>query len=483
MNKPEKAKGRRRIRKWLIIASIPVLSVATLYLLWRLDAPPIENDYSISDLRSAPADCSDSYDLLLKFAKPTDQPEPPPSFDLDSTIAKVNEKMAKAQEEKGHGLTEEELEEIWDEVEAEREIREYTGYENPTLGLSAEDDRVLEDSRIINPIAEETLHDCAGAIDLAWEHAEKARAIIRELNQFAEIADETSPDSYFPEGGLFVEGISSNIGKMGRVYLAKTNIECERGNYKRAIEYLLEYSTMGRKLSATARSFEMKWCFVFIERMCIDRANYIINQREVSRSQIKKIVSHLPHLSDEQISLQNVLIFDYLTFKSFVYDQQRVLQAINKSDKSGITAGMLKPNFTLQLYKGLLFNRPYAKVVWPGIYPDSWSVWKNGNEWDNFSWQYKYYNPYGGCMVAITMQAWGRAHMIANNLKLTVELFHLIAKRRLDPTFDLASAVEDMGFSIDVEAKRIHKQEFDRDGVLDNEIALDIDPAVLGLEP
>ncbi len=73
--------------------------------------------------------------------------------------------------------------------------------------------------------------------------------------------------------------------------------------------------------------------------------------------------------------------------------------------------------------------------------------------------------------------------MFANNLKVMEDMFHLIAKRRLDPSFDLIGAAENMGFSVDLAGKRIHKQEFDRYGEVENEIGLDINPALLGLEP
>ena len=41
---------------------ISILLMGTFFLLWRLDAPPIPNDYTLADIRSAPAECAGSTD-------------------------------------------------------------------------------------------------------------------------------------------------------------------------------------------------------------------------------------------------------------------------------------------------------------------------------------------------------------------------------------------------------------------------------------
>jgi hypothetical protein len=43
---------------------ISIFLMGTFFLLWSLDAPPIPNDYTIADLRSAPAECAESFEIL-----------------------------------------------------------------------------------------------------------------------------------------------------------------------------------------------------------------------------------------------------------------------------------------------------------------------------------------------------------------------------------------------------------------------------------
>ena len=55
----------KNIAKAGIIISFVIISFHLIFImLWRVDAPPIPNDYTIADLRSTPAEYEESYELL-----------------------------------------------------------------------------------------------------------------------------------------------------------------------------------------------------------------------------------------------------------------------------------------------------------------------------------------------------------------------------------------------------------------------------------
>ncbi|KPK72727.1 MAG: hypothetical protein AMJ79_15545 [Phycisphaerae bacterium SM23_30] len=475
MDKQTNTKKHRKKLIWLIIILLPLFSTPiTIYLLWRLDAPPIENDYTISDLRTAPPDAKGSYELLLGLQNPTKIASVNEAKALAESLDKFNQIIKK------HGGS---IEEILAELKAEKETREIIGVANPTLGLTAEDDKVIRIccnnySGYIRDINLQKLRENAVAIDLAWEHAQKARDIIQKLNQFPEIDDQTPPDllKYINSRGLY-----TNIKQLASLYWIKTYLECERENYDSAIEYSVELNAFPRKLLSNARDVSLKMCCYSLVQKSTECANHIVNLQPVLLSQIQNLLKHFPPLSDRQISLQNCQIFDYLSFKNIVYDMQKTLQVLNKPAKLKIRSGLLKPNSTLQLYKNSVFFKPINQSIYPAIYPDSWTaIDKSGNR---LTWQYEYYNPYGALLFATcSMITWGRVRQTTDTMKVHDDLFHLIARRRLEPDFDLAAAVKDMGFTIDLEAQKIHRQKFDAYGFLAYEIKLDINPSVLDLK-
>jgi len=475
MDKQAKPKKHRKKLICLIIILLLLLSASVFfYQLWLLDVPPIENDYTISDLRTAPPDAKGSYQLLLSLANPDKPKSANKSKALTESLDKFNQIIKK------HGGS---IEEILAELEAEKETREIIGVANPILGLSEEDDKAIRtcldenNSRHLG-VNLQNLQQNADAIDRAWEHAQKARDIIRQLNRFPEIADETPPDllKYINSRGLY-----TNIKQLATLYWLKTYLECERKNYDSALECLVELNAFSRKMLPNARDVSLKMCCYSLVQKSTECANHIVNLQPVLLSQIKNLLKHFPPLSDQQISLQNCQIFDYLSFQNIVYDMQKTLQVLNKPANLKMRSGLLKPNSTLQFYKNAVFFKPINQSIYPAIYPDSWTaIDKSGNR---LTWQYEYYNPYGALLFATcSMIAWGRVLQTPDTVKIHDDLFHLIARKRLEFDFDLAAAVKDMGFTIDLEAQKIHRQKFDEYGFLEYEIKLDINPSVLNLK-
>jgi hypothetical protein len=124
---------------------VSVVMMCTFFVLWHLDAPPIPNDYTLADLRSAPAECAESFEILKTL-----------------------------------------IDEGWSLPGA------------PAIGLTKEDVKMIDElSEAIEDKAPsdiaESLSQHAVQIEQAWARAEKARDAIRRLNEFPEIADLTEP--------------------------------------------------------------------------------------------------------------------------------------------------------------------------------------------------------------------------------------------------------------------------------------------------
>jgi hypothetical protein len=66
--KIRKSKGRLIGKSFAIVVMIFSSLQVVLLSYWRIDAPPIPNDYTISDIRSAPLQYNQSYELLNSLA-------------------------------------------------------------------------------------------------------------------------------------------------------------------------------------------------------------------------------------------------------------------------------------------------------------------------------------------------------------------------------------------------------------------------------
>jgi hypothetical protein len=176
-----------------------ILCMAAFCLLWCVDAPPIPNDYTVADLRSAPADCAESFEILKTLIDE--------EYNLSGAPA--------------IGLTE-------DDIDMSEEIR----------GV-IEDGNTAEVSEIFDHYAKD--------IERAWANMKGSRDVIKQLDAFAEIADLTG------HGVNFKIMRVSNLIELARFYQVYAHLKIEQRDGEAFTAELIELDSVCRKLSVNAR--------------------------------------------------------------------------------------------------------------------------------------------------------------------------------------------------------------------------------------
>jgi hypothetical protein len=407
--------------------------------LWSLDAPPIPNDYTIADLRSAPPDCAESYELLLTLA---DQNQPPE----DSNTAPLSD-------------------------------------DAPAIGLSASDILLVAETRDLikkTDYAKITRYVTAHANDItqAWENAKKGRIIINKLNEFPEIADLTEP-SLGAEAGFL-----PNLSRLCDLYRAYVCLQCEKGNGQEAVRQLIELDSVYRKLSVNARSLVARLvCFAGL-RMNLCTANFLANNPKISKQSLDLLAEHFLPLSQQQLSLRNAFVSGYLMFRNTLDAELKKV-----TDRS---TPMLKMNSTLCVYRNFCnATLEYAQEagkdegqrysVWPAIYPDFMPEvgfadglipWK--------CWQYKYYNPMGSLYLSILVPGPDLSVPLKSKTKVRDDLFQIVLNKRLGNEISLKARAYGDEYIIDVEGKKIFSPGRDGEPNTTDDIKFTINPQVLG---
>jgi hypothetical protein len=314
--KIKKSNGQLRGKR-LAISGIVISTIfVSIFLLWILDAPPIPDDYTIADLRSAPPEYNRSFELLLSMSDKEDYPEDAPKIGLSAedvnTITQINEIIKKAN---------------------------YLGIV-PALNEKADD------------------------IKLAWKNARKGRNFVNEMSAFAEIADLTVPS--FDAEIKFLK----NLRRLIYLYDAYVCLQTEQGDSRGAVDELIKLDLIFRKLSINARSIVMKLACIGALANDIKTANFITNNPKTNRESLETLSKHFQPLAKEHTSLRNSLISEYLMGK----DAWEENPDIHK-----VRTPMLKLNSTRRLSRNICNNfmdiagetnpKPQALSVWPSIYP------------------------------------------------------------------------------------------------------------------
>lgn len=422
--KIKKSKGQLR-GKGLAISGIciPIIFILIFYL-WCIDAPPIPNDYTIADLRSAGPEYNRSYELLMSMS---DEEEDLPDA--------------------------------------------------PKIGLSVQDVNTIER---FNKIFKEgnysritkLLKEKGDNIEQAWKNGQKGRDIITELNRFSEIADLTEP-------ALDAEmNFLKNFRRLVHLYQAYIYLQTEQGNSKAAVNELVELDSVFRKLSVNARSIVMKLVCIAGLARGIMTANFIVNNPQTSQESLELLAEHFKPLTKEQTSLRNSIISEYLMFVKTLDTRQRGAYTLPKTP-------FLKRNSMSRLYKNYCDswiaseeNRQQSKelTVWPALYPKlPVAIDSDGN----FPWYYKAYNPGGSLMIGILMPALDKVFEIRTRLQIHNDLFQIVLNKRLGREVSLKACAYSDEYIIDVEKERIFSP--GPDGKIDTEddIKLLINPDVL----
>lgn len=410
----------------IVFALILLPLYAVIRAVWRSDAPPLEDDYTISDLRSAPAECERSYELLMSLSSKGRSTPGAPEI----------------------GLSEEDINVI---MEVKEDIRE---------GSYAE---------IVDSIKEN-----AEGIEEAWRNGQKGRDIIFELNTFEEIADLMEPRM-----NAEVEFLK-NMRNLAYLYEVYSYHRVEQGNEEEAVAALIEIDSIFRKWSVNARSAITKYRCYAVLNLDITTANFIVNNPETSQGILELLAEHFGSFSEEQMSLRNIMIFEYLMWKDF-YDTQII------GDSK--MAFLLKWNSTLRLYKNHIDELVYRAggkeqadseklSVWPRFWPFKMDVELDSE--GNLPTIYTFYNNMGPISL-LTIPALERAFELRTRLEVHSDLLQIVLGKRLGKEVSLKARAYSDEYIIDMEEGIIYSPGPDGEANTDDDIKLMINPEVLGL--
>ena len=317
-------------------------------------------------------------------------------------------------------------------------------------------------------------------ITRAWNNAKKGRDIIKELNKFPEIADLSEP-------GYGVEFKRSfkfymNLGHLAHLYQPFVYLQAEQNKIQDAVTELIEIDSVFRKLCSNARFLIAKLVCTTAMRSNIQTANFIANNPQIPKESLELLAKHFKPLTDEQCSLRNPLIYEYLSFKNDT----------NFIETTGCTKLLFKRNSVLRIYRNfydqrinVLSNSMEIKSrhfsVWPSKYLD-WLPVSIGSE-HHLPWYYRCYNPMGSmfiCYLACPRIFRGEQE-VTTNIPIRSDLLQIVLNKRLGKDINLKARAYSDEYIIDIENKKIFSP--GPDGIPHNkdDIKLIINPQVLNL--
>lgn len=425
--KIRKSKGKL-IGKSLAVAAV-IFSTVHVVLLsyWRIDAAPVPNDYTITDISSAAPEYNESYELLNSLAGEDDDSLSAPTI----------------------GLSEQDVKNLKETYKVFKE----TDYSKISGGLIAN----------------------AEIIQLLWQNAKKGRDIINQLAAFPEIADLTEPDIEYELPFL------KNLRHLVHLHRAYICLQSCQGNEQIAMQELMKLNSISKKLSLNARSLVTKLICFACFALDIESANFIINNPQTSRESLEFLAENFMPPATDYISLRNSIIFEYLICKN-------ELSKISKEHRLKYASfSPLKLNSTLRLYKNfcdrwIAVEENQAEIeqltVWPALYPElPVTIDSDGD----FPWYYKAYNPIGSLLVGILMPALDRVFEIKTKLQIHSDLLQIVLNKRLGKEISLKARAYSDEYIIDVDNKNIFSPGLDGEPNTEDDIKLTINPEALGL--
>jgi len=418
-------KGRWLAVTAIVISALTLLIFVGVVVLWTVDADPIPNDYTVADLRSAPPECSASYELLSTLVEEQEEPSGAPAIGLSAQDVNTIEKLRKV-------------------------IRE-ADYAEITQALEENSDN----------------------INLAWENAKRGRNVISELDTFPEIADLTEPDIDAEMGFL------RSFRHLACLYDVYVCLQSRQTDNQTAVDELIQVDSVFRKLSVNARSTVTKLvCFAYLN-MGITTANFIVNNPRTSRQTLELLAEHFTPLAAEQMSLRNSNICEYLMEKNILDTQ---LGTCRKSP-------VLKYNSTLRLCRNRCDRWIALEQKSQEISTAMLSVWPSGYPMPQVSldsncrlpWFYEGYNPMGSLVATILVPAMEKVFEIKTKLQIEDDLFQIVLAKKLGGQSSLKARAYSHEYIIDMDNKKIFSPGPDGEPDTCDDIKLPINPQTFEL--
>lgn len=397
----------------------------------NIDAPLIENDLTIDDLRSAGPDSAESYKLLE-------------SINIEDGVV-ISEILGFSSED------------------ANRLDR---------IKKSLKDKKFSEVKQLI--LTNEDL------IQRCWQQALTGRTVIQKLSEYEQIADLTEPNIDFQMDYL------SSLRHLLNLYTLHAILQFEKGNYNVAVEELKEIDGIFRKLSVNARTLIMKLVCVGAMSSGIQTANYFANHKDISEETLAILTDIFRAISKDQISLANSWKSEYLLFKEGSLDPEEPLKIFETRFPK--TRRFFKKNSTLRLYRNWIQkhscsdsnsdNRITNKMnVWPCSFLETSEIPLT----DNLNLSYLFYNPSGYIALQSLIPAFEVIETLHLKLQIQDDLLQVVFAMRQGKEYDLASRAYGDEYVIDLDAEIIYSHGKDGKVLTDDDIKFYIDPAVLGL--
>ena len=408
-----KLKGKSIAKAGIIIALIFIC----LYRVIMSDAPPIENDYTIKDIRSSSSYAQQSYAWLM-------------------SLADVNDNIPGAT---AIGLSESDLKNL-------NRINRILDTKN----LDKISARVQENEDIIMSL---------------WHNSKKGRDILTQLNEFPEIADLSSPGFELP---VYLR----NLRRLFMIHRAYIYLQILKGNHMEAMRLFVKLDSINKKLSLNARDIVTKLANIAFFAVEFQIANFIANNEKSPKLILLMLKAHIESFSEKHTSMKNSIIFEYLKFKnSSLKVRHAPLFKYNSTLK-------LQRNF-LDKWIAIEENRePYQGLkVWPDFYPNLPIELRKGHKLPLY---YKLYNPYGSLLASITRLNMEMVFKVRLSSQIESDMLKIALNKRLGEEIDLTARAYSDEYIIDIEKKYIISPGPNGKIGMGDDIKLPINPEVLG---
>ncbi|MHC4534499.1 MAG: hypothetical protein ACYS6K_11155 [Planctomycetota bacterium] len=428
---PEILQKNKKQKKNMIMGVIEIVLLiftsffAVISTYFCIDAAPIPNDYTLKDLKSASPKYSETFNLLSNLSD---------------------------------------------------ERYQNTGH---AIGFSKEDFGKYK--KIENIFKQDDLQNISGqlleneeTIFLLWEKTQKGRDIFTQLNSFPEIADLTQPKLEIDIKFL------ANIRYLAYVYHSYIRLQSIKGKNETAINELVRFDSLFKKMNLHAHNTLIKLVCIACFALDIKTANFIINNSETTTESLLASQKHIIPSTNEQTSLRNSLVFEYLVYKN---------ETIKVSNTKGLRRPYFSPlklNSSLRLYRNIIDkwiadedNRipPKEMKIWPAIYPNL-PVTIDNNE--KFPWYYKVYNPAGFLLVEIFRPAFERILVIRKKWQVQADILQIVLNKRLGEEVSLKALAYGDEYIVDIEKRLIFSPGPDGLNGTKDDVKLSINPELLG---
>lgn len=407
--------------------NISIVFMCIFYLFWSIDAPPIPNDYTVADLRSASPEYAESFEVLKTL------------IDEDNDFSGA-----------------------------------------PAIELTHSDkDMIAEIRGIIKTAAtseiSRTLNYYAKEIKQIWADNEIARDVIRRLNEFPEIADLTEPSVDFK---LMQR---QDLIELAYLYEVYVHLQTEQDDIHAVTLQLIELDSVFRKLGLNARPLIGKWICDVCMTADMVTASTIANNAQASQESIEMLAGHFTPLTKEQLSLRNSELFEYLLMRNIISD------VLGRSTVG--KTPLLKRNSTLRFCRNNCDDRiniledikdstNVRFSVWPSIYPCMGPV--SFRALKPLPLLYICYNPVGSLFMRTRSFTYENLLRQKTAAKIQDDLLQIVLNKRLGKDVSLKASAYGDEYIVDVENKKVFSPGPDGKADTRDDIMLRINPEVLG---